>query len=60
MTPVLGAIAVLLVIIAVYEPPRGILDVQTSAPENMDELSQSTTFELEHSYKDDIKKILRV
>lgn len=63
VTPALGVLAVILVLIAVHEPRRGALEtkqddqVDSSSP---DDLSESVALINEHSYIEDLKKILKV
>lgn len=56
----LGVVAVLLTLIAIHEPKRGALETGTNKKDGIDELSESVPLIQEHSYLEDLKKILRV
>ena len=60
VTPVLGVVAVILVLIAVHEPKRGALETNTTQRSEVDGLSESVPLVQEHSYLEDLKKILKV
>lgn len=59
LTPGLGVVAVLLVIVAVREPKRGAIEV-LDANEDVDEVSESGTARKHSTLFEDLKKILRV
>ena len=59
LTPGLGVIAVLLVIVAVREPKRGAIEV-LDANEDVDQVSESGTVRKHSTLLEDLKKILRV
>jgi len=60
VTPVLGVVAVILVLIAVHEPQRGALETNTTKRDEIDGMSESVAMVQQHSYKDDLRKILKV
>ena len=60
VTPVLGVVGVLLTLVAVHEPKRGAIETKPHKTDVADELSESVPLVQEHSYLEDLKKILRV
>ena len=59
MTPGLGVIAVLLVIVVVREPKRGAIEV-LDANEDVDDVSESGSERKHSTLLEDLKKIFRV
>lgn len=59
VTPALGLIAVLLTLIAVHEPPRGVIETEGTTPE-VEDLSESVVLTPHSSYIQDLRQILNV
>jgi len=59
VTPVLGVVAVLLVLVAIHEPKRGAIEVVDN-PSQIEDLSESIVIAHSSNYLEDVKKIMKV